>query len=92
MAGLLDILTEEAEAQRDKILDDAGTKGREILRQAQVTVENLQEKGFHDCDEKLRLEKGKILGEAQLQSRNLVMQAKHDVLEEAFKKGSFLTV
>lgn len=87
MAGLLDVLTEEAEAQRDKILDEAGTKAKEILHQAEVTVENLQEKGLQDCDEKLRLEKGRILGAAQLQVRNLLMQAKHDVLEEAFKSA-----
>ncbi|MCP4399960.1 MAG: hypothetical protein GY801_21965 [bacterium] len=87
MAGLLDVLTEEAEAQREKILDGAETKSREILHQAEAEAENLQEKSFHDCDEKLRLEKGRSLGAAQLYARNLMMQAKHEVLEEAFKKA-----
>lgn len=87
MGGLIKALSEEAEAQRDKILADAKAESREIIRQAEATVEDLQQKSFNDCDDKLRVEKGRILGGARLQSRNLAMQAKHEVLEQAFKRA-----
>ncbi len=87
MAGLIKALSEEAEAQRDKILADAKAENREIIRQAEVTVADLKQKRFNDCDDKLRVENGRILGGARLQARNLAMQAKHEVLEEAFKRA-----
>jgi vacuolar-type H+-ATPase subunit E/Vma4 len=87
MGGLLEVLTEEAEVQREKILADAKAKSRKILTDAEAMVADLKKKSFQDCDEKLRLERERLLGNAHLQSRNLVIQAKHDVLEEAFRRA-----
>ncbi len=87
MAGLIETLTQEAEARRDKILADARAESEKIFQGAEEEIEDIRKKRFKECDDKLQLERGRILGDLQLQSRNLLMQAKYEVLEQAFRSA-----
>jgi len=87
MGGLLETLTQDVEAQKATILAAAEAQRREILLQAQATVEELRQTRFNECHERLELEETRLLGNSRLQARNTILQAKHEILDEAFEKA-----
>ncbi|MBD3306123.1 hypothetical protein GF339_07030 [candidate division KSB3 bacterium] len=84
--GLFNALTAEVDAEQQRMLAEAKATRQQILQDAEAAVEELRCTRFQECDDTLRIETARILGRARLQARNLLMQARYEVLQEVFQQ------
>lgn len=83
---MLKALKAEATEKGEAILAEAKAEVNEILKEAQAEGEKLAAQSMQRVEQKLRMEKAKILSAANFDVKKEVLKAKEKVIDELFTK------
>jgi V/A-type H+-transporting ATPase subunit E len=86
LESILEHITSEAKAQRDKIIREAGLGADKIIQEAKLAAEKVyQELLDKEKNASLAKKQGLIVN-ARLEQRKNLLKAKQELIEEVFKK------
>lgn len=77
----------EAQKKADAIKAGAEAKSIEIIKEVEKKVDKLREENLRKAEEEARLIKAKIIGEAKLEGRNLLLAAKQELISKTIEKA-----
>lgn len=80
-------ILEEAEQKSRQILDKARAEADEMLKNAASDVEGIKQQALLKAKRQAEEEKRKILSMAELEARKLLLEAKQQMIDEAFEKA-----
>ncbi|MCS7173140.1 MAG: V-type proton ATPase subunit E [Armatimonadetes bacterium] len=84
---LISLLEREAQAERERLLEEARQRARDLLQQAEAEAANLLEAHRRRVDAELEAARTRARGVAQLQATSLVLAAKDEQIEEVFRRA-----
>lgn len=87
IAKIKERILEEAQEQKQKIIEDAKAQAQNIRKEyeqrAKKILDDILDKARNTAEEKKR----RILSMAQLENRKALLQAKQEIIDEAFEKA-----
>ncbi|MDR5708564.1 MAG: V-type ATP synthase subunit E family protein [Armatimonadota bacterium] len=84
---LISLLEREAQAERERLLEEARQRARDILQQAEAEAANLLEAHRRRVDAELEAVRIRAQGVAQLRATSLVLAAKDEQIAEVFQRA-----
>ncbi|MDR7415036.1 MAG: V-type ATP synthase subunit E family protein [Armatimonadota bacterium] len=84
---LIHLLEREAQAERERLLEEARQRARTLLQQAETEAENLLEAHRRRMEAEVEAARIRAQGVAQLRATSLVLAAKDEQIAEVFRRA-----
>jgi V/A-type H+-transporting ATPase subunit E len=78
----------DAKIQADKIIAQAEDKANNIIKKGKKEAENIKNIILHRSKQEASLKKSKILTEANLEAKKIILSEKQKIIEDVFNKAS----
>ena len=78
----------DAKIQADKIIAQAEDKANNIIKKGKKEAENIKNIILHKSKQEASLKKSKILTEANLEAKKIILSEKQKIIEDVFNKAS----
>jgi len=78
----------DAKIQADKIIAQAEDKANNIIKKGKKEADNIKNLILHRYNQEASLKKSKILTEANLEAKKIILSEKQKIIEDVFNKAS----